>query len=509
MTSLRTEGITKEFPGVKALDHVDFELAKGEIHALVGENGAGKSTLVKLLAGVYKPSSGRFFINEKEMSFSSPRDSAPYLGVVHQERELVPFYSGTQNLFLGQEISKLGILGKAAMRRKAVDFMKAYGLELDMDSPVSHLGSGMQEMLTILKILFRSPEILVFDEPTAPLSVKECEILFKLIRDLKSEGRSIIYISHHLPEVLQLADRITVLRNGKRVTTVEADTVNEADIIKLMIAKDLSQQYPKTALEPGGEVIKVEPFRNNKIAQRYFRLRASVSPMRGFSIHAKEIVGFAGLVGSGRSELARQIFEGKSPGMYRVTLSGNSFVPKNPKDSISKGIVMIPEDRRGEGLVTSFDVGENLALPRLSLLSNMGFRNEKKIQKRSRQIIDDLTIKVFSPAQRVSTLSGGNQQKVALGKWLDADAKVWIFDEPTQGIDVETKSEIYVIMEKLASRGAGVWFISSDLRELEAIADRILVMHESEIVGEFKRPFQTERILEVMLGNQEKEEVRA
>ncbi|HWR12677.1 MAG TPA: sugar ABC transporter ATP-binding protein [Rectinemataceae bacterium] len=495
MTSLRTEGITKEFPGVLALDHVDFELAKGEIHALVGENGAGKSTLVKLLAGVYRPSSGRILIDEKEVTFASPRDAASSLGVVHQERELVPYYSGTQNLFLGQEINKLGFLSKPAMKQKAIGFMKEYGLELDMDSPVSNLASGMQEMLTILKILFRSPEIVIFDEPTAPLSVKECEILFRLIHDLKNSGKSIIYISHHLPEVLELADRITVLRNGKVVTTVDAKAVCENDIIRLMIAKDLSQQYPKTAMEPGAEILKVE---------------YEGRPLSGFSIRAREIVGFAGLVGSGRSELARQVFVGDAPGnKFSVTLAGNSFVPKNPKRSISSGIVMIPEDRRGEGLVTAFDVGENLALPSLSRLSRLGFRDERKIGQRGARIIGDLAIKVFSKNQLVSTLSGGNQQKVSLGKWFDADAKVWIFDEPTQGIDVETKSEIYLIMERLASKGAAVWFISSDLRELEAIADRILVMHESEIVGEFSRPFHTEKILEAMLGNRGNEEVQA
>jgi len=490
--SLRAEGITKEFPGVLALNHVDFELAKGEIHALVGENGAGKSTLVKLLAGVYRPSSGKIFIDGKEVSFASPRDAASLLGVVHQERELVPYYSGTQNLFLGQEISKLGFLGKPAMRQKAIEFMREYGLDLDMDSPVSLLGSGMQEMLTILKILFRSPGIVIFDEPTAPLSVKECDILFRLIHDLKNAGKSIIYISHHLPEVLDLADRISVLRNGKMVTTVDASSVSENDIIKLMIAKDLDQQYPKTTMKPGSEVIDVEYGKS------------------GFSIRSREIVGFAGLVGSGRSELAKRVFEGGKPeDEFKVSLAGKPFVPKTPKHAITNGIVMIPEDRRGEGLVTAFSVGENLALPSLSRLSKLGFRDEKKIDARSVQIVGDLAIKVFSKSQLVSTLSGGNQQKVSLGKWFDADAKVWIFDEPTQGIDVETKSEIYLIMEKLASRGAAIWFISSDLRELEAIADRILVMHESEIVGEFTRPFQTERILEAMLGNRKDQEVGA
>jgi ABC-type sugar transport system ATPase subunit len=504
MTSLRTEGITKEFPGVLALDHVDFELEKGEVHAVVGENGAGKSTLVKVLAGVYKPSSGKIFINDQEMSFASPRDASAHLGVVHQERELVPFYSGSSNLFLGQEIRSFGFLDKSAMRRKAMEFMRNYDLDLDMDSPVSHLGSGMQEMLTILKILFRSPKIVIFDEPTAPLSVKECDVLFRLIRDLKDSGTSIIYISHHLPEVLELADRITVLRNGRSVATVDAKSVNEPEIIKLMIAKDLGQQYPKNAMEPGDEIIRVDQITLARKGQK----RPERSAGRSFSIHAKEIVGFAGLVGSGRSELAKRIFEGDPDGELKVSLAGRPFMPKNPKNSIENGIVMIPEDRRGEGLITTFDVGENLAIPRLSLLSRFGFRDEEKIRRRGEQIIDDLAIKVFSQNQMVSTLSGGNQQKVSLGKWFDAEAKLWIFDEPTQGIDVETKSEIYLIMERLASRGAGIWFISSELRELEAIADRILVMHESCVVGEFQRPYNTQEILEAMLGKHGQEEVQ-
>ncbi|HEY9054564.1 MAG TPA: ATP-binding cassette domain-containing protein, partial [Rectinemataceae bacterium] len=296
--------------------------------------------------------------------------------------------------------------------------------------------------------------------------------------------------SHHLPEVLNLADRITVLRNGKKVATVDARGTDESALIKLMIAKDLSQQYPKTVMEPGGEIFSVE-----------------FAGKRGFSIRSREIVGFAGLVGSGRSELARKVFVGDPSKSLSARLGGRPFSPKNPRQAIAGGVVMIPEDRRGEGLVTAFAVGENLALPRLPLLSKAGFRRESEIRERNRKIIGDLGIKVFSPEQRASTLSGGNQQKVVLGKWFDADAKLWIFDEPTQGIDVETKSEIYLIMERLAERGAGIWFISSDLRELEAIADRILVMHESEIVAEFARPFATQAILEAMMGQQAKAEV--
>lgn len=497
MEILRTAGLSKQFPGVLALNNVDFVLEQGEVHAIVGENGAGKSTFVKILAGVYQPTSGKIYLNNTEMKFPSPREASAYIGVVHQERELIPFYSGISNLFLGQEIRSFGFLKKKEMKKQSLDFMKKYGLDLDMESPVSSLSSGMQEMLSILKILFRSPPIIIFDEPTAPLSIKESEILFKLIDDLKRSGTSIIYITHHLLEVMRLADRVSVLRNGEKVITVKVSETNEQEIIKLMIAKDLGQQYPKTFLKPEQEMLRIEFKRVGK------NVPPIASGIDGIHIRSKEIVGFAGLVGSGRSELAKAVMTGQNNDNLSIKLEGNMFVPRNPKFAIKNGIVMIPEDRRGEGLIITFDVKENLSFSRLSHLSTFGFRSEKRINKRCASIIKDLSIKVFSLAQSVGTLSGGNQQKVSLGKWFDANAKLWIFDEPTQGIDVETKSEIYRIMQRLASQGAGIWFISSDLRELLAISDRIYVMYQSRVVDEFERPFDSEKILRAMLGRNE------
>ena len=499
MTMLRAEGISKDFPGVRALDKVDFDLEKGEVHALVGENGAGKSTFVKILAGVYRPDSGRILLQGEAVEFASPRDAAPFIGVVHQERELVPFFTGVENLFLGQEQRKLGFLSRTGMKRLAGEFMARYDLNVDLSVPAMELGSGQQEMLTILKILFRSPGIVIFDEPTAPLSVRESEALFRLIRELRNGGTSILYISHHLPEVLDLADRVTVLRNGKKVATVRSRDVGESDLIRLMIAKDLAEQYPKRPVAKGSERLRAESF--------------SV-PSEGlegvdFSIYAGEIVGFAGLVGAGRTELAKAIFEGRRDSSGKVTLNGEPFAPGAPRDSIRRGLVMIPEDRRGEGLVSCFDVGENLCLPRIRTLSRLGLRSRRLIGQRNVRIVSDLDIKVSSTRQPVTTLSGGNQQKVSLGKWFDSSAAVWIFDEPTQGIDVETKSEIYGIMEKMAGAGAGIWFISSELRELVEIADRIYVMRASRIVEEFIRPFSTEAILAAMLGQDVNPRMRA
>jgi len=491
MKILEIQELTKEFPGVVALDSVNMDLEAGEIHSLVGENGAGKSTLVKILAGVYRPTSGHFSLMGKEMHFHSPKDASKHIGVVHQERELVPHFSGYQNLFLGLEETKAGFLRRRAMISKAREFISKYQLDVDMNLPAKQLGSGQQEMLTILKVLFRDPKIVVFDEPTAPLSIKEIEILFRLIRDLRGKGMTILYISHHLSEVLELSDRITVLRNGKKVSTIEnGDQISERKLISLMISKDLENQYPKTKTEIGKEVFSVKDYSSS---------RSKFSNI-SFSIREGEIAGFAGLVGAGRTELAKAVFSGAKHESGEITLNGKRFVSKSSGQSVKKGIAMIPENRRAEGLFVQMSVKENLVVPHLSSLSKMGFTVRKDVKEYVGKAIKRFSIKVTSPEQSVRTLSGGNQQKVSVGKWMGENAAVWIFDEPTQGIDVDAKTEIYNIMGSLAKGGAGIWFISSDLRELVAISDRIYVMKGFKILGEFVPPFDEEEILALMIG---------
>lgn len=495
MTILRTEELTKEFPGVLALDRVDFQVDRGEIHGLVGENGAGKSTLVKILAGALQPTAGRILISEQEVTPKSPRDMAETIGLVHQERELIPFFTGVQNLFLGHEIAAGGLwLSTAEMKKKATEFLRQYDLDVDLELPAKELSNGQQEMLTILKVLFRDPEIIIFDEPTASLSIKESQALFALIRDLKVRGKTIIYISHILPEVLEIADRITVLRNGKKVKTVSSGEIDEKGLISLMIAKDMEEQYPKVMTEKGEELLSVRNYSVGSLNLKDINL----------SIRSGEIVGFAGLVGSGRTELAKALFTGVKPDGGEVYLKKKRYTARSARDAIRQGIVMIPEKRREEGLIAAFDVQENLILPSLSDLASYGLLRPTAVNSHVRSVIKNLSIKVSFPEQRVSTLSGGNQQKVSLGKWFGQKAVIWIFDEPTQGIDVETKSEIYSIMGEIARGGAGVWFISSDLRELTAISDRIYVMRNSKIVGEFQPPFDKETILSRMLGKEEK-----
>mgnify|MGYP001025868168 FL=1 len=492
MTVLETRNLTKEFPGVRALSDFSFTLEKGEIHGLVGENGAGKSTLVKILAGVHTPTSGSFLLNGREMHFRSPRDAADRIGVVHQERELVPHFSGWENLFLGLEFSSAGFLRKRKMREDALRFAEKYGMDVELDAPASEMGSGRQEMLSILKVLFRDPEVVIFDEPTAPLSVKECESLFALIRDLKARGLAILYISHHLSEVLDLADRVTVLRNGKKVDTLDASSVDEQGLIRLMIDRDLAGQYPKRPIALGGEVFAMEGCSS---AAGRFR---DVS----FSVRRGEIVGFAGLVGSGRTELARAVFCGLPFEEGAMRLAGKTFTSRSPGESIGKGIAMIPENRREEGVVSDLSVGENLVLPLLGNFTSLGFLRKKDAARHAVSVSERLSIKSAGLSQDVRTLSGGNQQKVSVGKWFGTPSLLWIFDEPTQGIDVDAKREVYSIMEDLAEGGAGVWFISSDLRELLAMADRIIVMRNNRIAGEFRPPCDSEEILATMMGEE-------
>jgi ABC-type sugar transport system ATPase subunit len=486
-------GISKQFPGILALNNVDFDLKEGEIHGLVGENGAGKSTLVKILTGVIKPTAGSILIYGSKVSKWDISEAYKYIGAVYQERELVPFFTGLQNLFLGFEISKGSFLIEREMFKQANRLLNKYKIEVPLDIPVNELSPGQQQMVTILKILFRNPKVVVFDEPTAPLSLSEKKSLYELIKNLKAKGVTILYISHYLSEVLDLCDRITVLRNGIKVSTVESSKVTEDELIELMIDKSIKEQYPKECVEPGEIVFEAKNVSFDKMGIH------DVS----FNIRSGEIVGFAGLVGAGRTELARAIYLGKKFDRGEIYIFGNKFVSKSSWHSIKNGIVMIPENRRTEGLILDLSIKENLTLPVLKNLSNMGFIAESVVAQISERIRERLSIRCSSLRQMVRTLSGGNQQKVSLGKWFAGKAKVWIFDEPTQGIDVEAKREIYQIMGDLAKNGAAIWFISSDLKELVAISDRIYVMRKGKIISEHQRPFNEAQILRQMLGGEE------
>lgn len=492
MELLATKNLTKEFPGVVAIDNINFNLEEGEIHGLVGENGAGKSTFVKVLSGVYPPTFGEMFLRGKKIYFNSPKDSMNLIGVVYQERELIPYFTGIQNLFLGQEKCKIGFLSVKEMLKEAKNFLEKYNIDIDLNIPINQLNSGKQEMITILKILFRAPEIMIFDEPTAPLSIKESQTLFNLIKQLKEEGITILYISHHFEEIMELCDRVSILRNGKLVKTAKKGELSQKEIIELMIDKEFTEQYPVIERKIGAELFKVK---NYSCEKEGF---TNVS----FYINSGEIVGFGGLVGSGRTELAKSIFTGKKREEGIVYLNNQNLSLKNPSYNIKQGLVMLPEDRRSEGTIIQLSVFKNLTLPHLNRGSKYGFLNANILNEVFNNIVNLLSIKIHSPKQEVKTLSGGNQQKVSLGKWFGKDAKIWIFDEPTQGIDIDSKREIYLIMQRLAKEGCGIWFISSDLRELTAICDRIYIMKDFKIVTEFKVPYERQKILSSMLGGE-------
>jgi ABC-type sugar transport system ATPase subunit len=490
MPILETFHLSKKFPGVLALDDFSFSIERGEVHGLVGENGAGKSTLVKILSGVYRPTSGEFRVGGRNMNLRSPRD-ARFVGVVHQDRELVAHFNGYENLFLGLERTALGFLEKKRMKRETRAFMERYRMNFDPELPAGKLSGGQQQMLAILKVLFRSPELVILDEPTAPLSVKECDVLFSLIDDLRGKGVSILYISHHLSEVLRLSDRVTVMRDGCKVTTARSAGLDESALIRLMLSRDVADPYPKKAAVPGGVVFKME---------KYAVPGLGIEPS-DFYIRSGEIVGFAGLVGAGRTELAKAVFTGaRGRGKSgSLVLDGKPFSSRSPRESIDKGIVMIPENRRDEGLIVDMSVGENLSLPQLGNWTAWGFVDAARVRKISGETVSRYSIRSWGLPQLVRTLSGGNQQKVSIGKWSSARARLWIFDEPTQGIDVDAKAEIYSIMGDLAAGGAGVWFISSEIRELLSVADRIYVMRERKIAAEYARPFDSEKILSSMM----------
>lgn len=477
---LVTQKLTKVFPGVVALDNLDFDLIPGEIHSIVGENGAGKSTFIKMLSGVYQPSDGKIFINGKEMHFINPGDAAPYVGVVYQENELIPHFTGYQNLFLGREENTAGYLLNKATKEKADTLLDEYKFDLNLKMKAMDMSSGQRKMLSILKLLGMSSKILIFDEPTAQLGDKESEILFKLINKLKEDKFAVIYISHHLDEVLNISDRISVLRNGKRIITLENKNVTEKQLIKHMVAKDIRDLFPKVKTNIGEDVIKLKAFKDKKYGFNNIN----------FNIRSGEIVGFAGLVGAGRTELAKSVF-------YGYKKNKNSIIIKNQKNH---RFAFIPENRREEGVIVDFDVGENVVLPHLRSLHKYGFLNKKKINEYIKYVVNKFSVKCTSKHQEVRTLSGGNQQKVSIGKWVGQQCDLWIFDEPTQGIDVDAKTEIYSIIGDIVKKGSAVWMISSELQELTVIADRIYVMKGYEIVGEFEPPYNKELILNKMIG---------
>lgn len=470
-TVLECRGIRKSFPGVLALDGIDLALRQGEIHAFVGQNGAGKSTLVKVLTGVYAPSAGSILVDGRSVCFASPADAeAADIVIVHQDQQMVAQFDVTRNIFLGRERVSGGLLDFKAMRDETEAALRRVGASFPPTTQVQDLTVAQRALAAIAAALTRSPRILILDEPTASLSDAQAEQLFGILRGLRDSGITIIYISHYLDEVFDLVDRITVLRDGRLVSTASAGTTNRQAIIDAMVGRSLSQLYPKEPIAVGETALTVEGLSQGRKVR-------DVS----FTVRRGEILGIAGLVGAGRTELAMALV-GATPRDGKVQLHGQISRPSSPRAAKADGFALIPEDRRHEGLVTDLTVRENLSLPTIGRFTRLGWLNLRTERAWTVGLIERLKIVPPNPQQITRNLSGGNQQKIVIGRWLNGASKVFIFDEPTTGVDVGSKVEIYRQMTEVARAGAAVIFISSDFEELVGMCDRVAVMRKGRIL---------------------------
>jgi D-xylose transport system ATP-binding protein len=488
MTSLLAmRGITKRFPGVLALDGVSFDLQPGEIHALVGENGAGKSTLMNVLGGVYPYGTyeGDIHVDGEVRHFESVRASEKAgIAVVHQELSLVPEFSIAENIFLGREPRSFGVIRGEEIHSRAQRLLDELHLELDAHTPVGYLGIGQQHLVEIAKALAREAHILVLDEPTAALTGNEVEVLYGILRRLRAAGSGMIYISHKLGEVFALADRITVLRDGRTVSTDRADALDTQRLIARMVGRDLTDIFPPSHRTPEDVVFEA---RGVTVEDPNVRGKLLVDDV-SFSVRRGEVLGIAGLVGAGRSELLMAIF-GAHPGRKRgeFLLAGSPVAIDAPRDAIAAGIGFVTEDRKKFGLLIDHAIVTNLTLAALKRTSGPLFTDADAETAAAQRAMSELRIKATSVFTVASTLSGGNQQKVVLAKWLLTDPKILFLDEPTRGIDIGAKQEIYAQINRLAAEGMAIVLVSSELPEVLGLSDRVLVLHEGKMTGEFAR----------------------
>ncbi|HYG77436.1 MAG TPA: sugar ABC transporter ATP-binding protein [Planctomycetota bacterium] len=476
---LEVQTVTKRFPGVLALRGVSLTLGRGEVLAVVGENGAGKSTLMKILAGVQTPDTGRILIDGVPVSINSCRAAASFgIALIHQELNLADNLDVGANIFLGREPRKMGFVDKKEIYSRSKEVLARVGLDVSPDTIVETLSIGQQQMVEIAKALSANARVLIMDEPTSSLSSGETEALFRVVKDLRSKGVSIVYISHRLGEVKELADRVTVLRDGQNAGELQRAEICHDAMVRLMVGRDLSQFYARTQHAPGKPVLEV----------RNLVTPAWPKHALNFSIRAGEVVGLAGLVGAGRTELLRVLFGVDRALGGSILIDGKAVELKNPMDAIRSGVALVPEDRKQQGLVLEMAVRENLTLPGLQRNQRAaGFLNKSWEQQDAISLIEKLRIKTPTPEQAAQFLSGGNQQKIVVGKWLALHPKIFLLDEPTRGVDIGARQEIYKLMESLAEKGMAILFASSDMEEVLGMSDRTLVMHEGSITGELQR----------------------
>ena len=484
---VEVRGISKRFPGIRALVDVSLAVGHGEVLALIGENGAGKSTLLKILAGVQPADSGSILVAGQPVRFRGVEDALGQgIALIHQELNLADNLDLAGNIFLGREPRRFGLLDLAAMRREAAGWLTMVGLDLDPATPLADLPIGRQQLVEIAKALSTRARLLIMDEPTSSLSAHETETLFRVVKDLQSRGVSVIWISHRLGEVKELADRVVVLRDGRNAGEITARAeIQHEQMIRMMVGRDIDRLTRRPS-HPPGEVL---------LAVRDLRTPAHPKHAVSLEVRAGEIVGIAGLVGAGRTELLTTLFGITPPVAGELRVAGRPVTLRTPSDAIRAGVALVPEDRKQEGLVLGMTVRDNISLVALWPESRGGLINFAHERRLAAEMIAALAIKTPGDHQAVQFLSGGNQQKVVLGKWLAMEPKVLLLDEPTRGIDVGAKAEIYDLVHRLAGTGTAVLFVSSEMEEILALADRALVMHEGRLAGGLSREELTEENL--------------
>lgn len=490
---IEMKGISKSFTGNRVLDQVDFQLLSGEIHALMGENGAGKSTLIKILTGIYERDAGKVFIKGKEVHFKNPKEAEQSgIAVIHQELNIIPYLTVYENMFLGKELTvgRFGITKDKEMKRQTKEYLNRLGIEIDPNTEAGNLSVGQQQMIEIARAVAANTEVLIMDEPTAALTDREIEALFKVISSLKEQGVGIVYISHRMEEIFQICDRISVLRDGQFIDSKEVAKTNFDEIVRLMVGRQLGERFPERDTKIGQERFKVE----NLTSKGCFE---NIS----FSVHQGEIVGVAGLMGAGRSEIMQAIFGYRSLHGGKVFIDGKEVTIKSPYEAIKAGIAFVTEDRKSEGLILDLSVRENLSITTLDKISKNRVISTKTEMSLVDEMIEKLHVKTSGREISVKSLSGGNQQKIVIGKWLGINPKILILDEPTRGVDVGAKKEIYQLMNDLTKQGVSIIMVSSELPEILGMSDRVLVIHEGKLAAVLNKSEATqENIMQSATG---------
>lgn len=497
---LKLTHITKSFPGVQVLKDVDFDLISGENHILAGENGAGKTTLIKIIAGVYSDFSGDMRLHGQPVRFKSPADAAAHgISAIHQDMSVVNSMSVLDNIFLGREKTRFHIwMDRRAQRDRAARLLEQLNIDADLFRPLEDYSVSVRQMIEIAKALVHDARVIIMDEPTSALNSVEADRLFNMIRELKSRGCGIIYITHRLEEMDEIGDRISVLRDGRSVGTSVSSGLERDTLIQWMVGRTIDQRFPPRQAERGDILLSVSHFNLRNQADTEKRVLKNIS----FDLHSGEILGIAGLQGSGKSELLNGLF-----GTYGrieaqdIRLKGHPFLVRCPKDSINQGLALLTNDRKRTGLIPEMNIAQNTSLAALSSVFPRGWLNANRERETAEKDMKDFDIRAFSPSQEVRTLSGGNQQKVVLAKWLRTRPLVLLLDEPTTGVDVGAKHEIYEWMNRWTSSGMGILLITSELPELLAMSDRIIILHRGRITAEFPRNLATqENIMQAAMG---------